>query len=268
MEPTNGLGRVWRSSLSQPLPAPLGTLAAIHPATAILWRERDATNLVMATHDAALGVAARASGLRVVGTWGRCPPRVYPFHSLAQLLGLQAQLAQPRGMSSLTTWISSPATSCTPGSPESNTQGRGYRSDARAWQLRRLPKKSVKSNQLLDRQRFIHDVDRAEHGLRQVAAARSVQRDTFDDQTDLACNPFFEVDRVAEAMSVGRRAGDTTVVPVGVLDIVAVRPNSLARRTNQQIGDDADELCSQRLPSLDESCARRAFSTRPPDIAR
>ncbi len=52
---------------SQPLPTTLGTLDAIHLATALLWRERTATDLVMATHDRALGRAASASGLAVVG---------------------------------------------------------------------------------------------------------------------------------------------------------------------------------------------------------
>lgn len=52
---------------AQPLPTPLGTPDAIHLATALLWREQEATDLVMATHDAALGTAARACGLRVVG---------------------------------------------------------------------------------------------------------------------------------------------------------------------------------------------------------
>lgn len=52
---------------SQPLPVPLGTLDAIHLATALLWRERGASDLVMATHDGALALAARSSGLRVVG---------------------------------------------------------------------------------------------------------------------------------------------------------------------------------------------------------
>lgn len=52
---------------SQPLPTTLGTLDAIHLATALLWRERENAKLVMATHDAALGTAARASGLEVVG---------------------------------------------------------------------------------------------------------------------------------------------------------------------------------------------------------
>jgi predicted nucleic acid-binding protein len=52
---------------AQPLPTQLGTLDAIHLATALLWRERTGRDLVMATHDAALGTAARACGLGVVG---------------------------------------------------------------------------------------------------------------------------------------------------------------------------------------------------------
>jgi len=52
---------------AQPLPTALGTLDAIHLATALLWKERNGADLVMATHDDALGMAARASGLRVVG---------------------------------------------------------------------------------------------------------------------------------------------------------------------------------------------------------
>ncbi|MGH9365440.1 MAG: PIN domain-containing protein [Thermoanaerobaculia bacterium] len=55
------------SRASQPLPTALGTLDAIHLATAMLWRERTEAKLVMATHDTALGTAARASGLTVVG---------------------------------------------------------------------------------------------------------------------------------------------------------------------------------------------------------
>jgi hypothetical protein len=52
---------------AQPLPTELGTLDAIHLATALLWREHSGGDLVMATHDAALATAARASGLAVVG---------------------------------------------------------------------------------------------------------------------------------------------------------------------------------------------------------
>jgi uncharacterized protein len=52
---------------SQPLPTSLGTLDAIHLATALLWQENAGVECVMATHDAALGLAATASGLRVIG---------------------------------------------------------------------------------------------------------------------------------------------------------------------------------------------------------
>lgn len=52
---------------AQPLPTELGTLDAIHLATALLWRDHSGGDLVMATHDAALAMAARASGLAVVG---------------------------------------------------------------------------------------------------------------------------------------------------------------------------------------------------------
>lgn len=52
---------------AQPLPTELGTLDAIHLATALLWSERAGGAVVMATHDGALGTAARACGLRVVG---------------------------------------------------------------------------------------------------------------------------------------------------------------------------------------------------------
>ena len=52
---------------SQPVPAPLGTLDAIHLATADLWREWRNKGPVVATHDKALALAARASGFRVVG---------------------------------------------------------------------------------------------------------------------------------------------------------------------------------------------------------
>jgi uncharacterized protein len=52
---------------AQPLPVALGTLDAIHLATATLWRELRNQDLVMATHDKALALAARASGLQVLG---------------------------------------------------------------------------------------------------------------------------------------------------------------------------------------------------------
>jgi len=52
---------------AQPQPTELGTLDAIHLATALLWRETVGTKLVMATHDVALATAAEAHGFRVVG---------------------------------------------------------------------------------------------------------------------------------------------------------------------------------------------------------
>ena len=52
---------------SRPLPTPLGTLDAIQLSSALLWRERQEVDLVMATHDTALAVASRACGLSVVG---------------------------------------------------------------------------------------------------------------------------------------------------------------------------------------------------------
>lgn len=53
---------------AQPLPTTLGTLDAIHLATALLWREVNDADLVLATLDQSLALAARASGLRTVGT--------------------------------------------------------------------------------------------------------------------------------------------------------------------------------------------------------
>lgn len=53
---------------SQPMPTQLGTLDAIHLATALLWKATIADDLTMATHDDALGVAAKAHGLPVIGT--------------------------------------------------------------------------------------------------------------------------------------------------------------------------------------------------------
>ncbi|HVH86768.1 MAG TPA: PIN domain-containing protein [Terriglobales bacterium] len=53
---------------AQPMPTELRTLDAIHLATALLWRERSSAELVMATHDRRMGVAAQAHGFKVVGT--------------------------------------------------------------------------------------------------------------------------------------------------------------------------------------------------------
>jgi hypothetical protein len=59
-------GTVMRRAAS-PTPTRLGTLEALHLATALLWREQSDVPPVMATHDAALGMAARAHGMLVIG---------------------------------------------------------------------------------------------------------------------------------------------------------------------------------------------------------
>lgn len=53
----------------EPLPVPLATLDAIHLSSALLWRDQHPdADLVFATHDRALGKAARTMGLVVIGT--------------------------------------------------------------------------------------------------------------------------------------------------------------------------------------------------------
>ena len=52
---------------AQPMPTELGTLDAIHLATALLWKDMTRTDLVMATHDEALALGAQAHGFAVVG---------------------------------------------------------------------------------------------------------------------------------------------------------------------------------------------------------
>ena len=52
---------------SEPMPVPLGTLDAVHLATALIWRDRVGPVTTLATHDAALGAAARAFGFDVRG---------------------------------------------------------------------------------------------------------------------------------------------------------------------------------------------------------
>jgi predicted nucleic acid-binding protein len=61
------LDRIVLDRAAQPMPTELGTLDAIHLATALLWKDATRTDLVMATHDVALGVGARAHGLTVIG---------------------------------------------------------------------------------------------------------------------------------------------------------------------------------------------------------
>ena len=52
---------------AQPMPTELGTLDAIHLASALLWQDALGIDATMATHDKALGLAAQAHGLRVLG---------------------------------------------------------------------------------------------------------------------------------------------------------------------------------------------------------
>jgi predicted nucleic acid-binding protein len=51
-----------------PIPVPLGTLDALHLATALVWRERAQQTLVMATHDGGLALAARSFGFEALGS--------------------------------------------------------------------------------------------------------------------------------------------------------------------------------------------------------
>jgi len=62
------IGAVVLDRAAQPMPTELGTLDAIHLATALLWKEMSRVDLVMATHDGALGLAAKAHGLPVLGS--------------------------------------------------------------------------------------------------------------------------------------------------------------------------------------------------------
>jgi predicted nucleic acid-binding protein len=55
------------SRASEPMPTPLGTLDAVHLATALIWRDRMGSLPIVATHDAALGLAAQAFGFEVRG---------------------------------------------------------------------------------------------------------------------------------------------------------------------------------------------------------
>ena len=53
---------------SEPLPTPLGTLDALHLATALVWRDRMHQALVMATHDRDLALAGQLL-LLMDGAW-------------------------------------------------------------------------------------------------------------------------------------------------------------------------------------------------------
>jgi predicted nucleic acid-binding protein len=52
---------------AQPMPTELGTLDAIHLASALLWKDALGADPVMATHDKALALAAQAHGLKALG---------------------------------------------------------------------------------------------------------------------------------------------------------------------------------------------------------
>jgi len=52
---------------SEPFPAPLGTLDAIHLSTVLAWRDARSSSLTMATHDKVLAMASRSVGVEVIG---------------------------------------------------------------------------------------------------------------------------------------------------------------------------------------------------------
>ena len=55
------------SRACDPLPMPLGSLDALHLATALIWRERVGELPMFATHDGSLALAARSYGFQSVG---------------------------------------------------------------------------------------------------------------------------------------------------------------------------------------------------------
>ena len=61
------LDRLVLERAAQPMPTSLGTLDAIHLASAILWREHSGLPITMATHDVELATAAWAHGFPVIG---------------------------------------------------------------------------------------------------------------------------------------------------------------------------------------------------------
>lgn len=52
---------------SEPFPTALGTLDALHLATALVWQDRKRQAVVVATHDRDLALAARSFGIEVLG---------------------------------------------------------------------------------------------------------------------------------------------------------------------------------------------------------
>ncbi|HVQ29010.1 MAG TPA: type II toxin-antitoxin system VapC family toxin [Vicinamibacteria bacterium] len=61
------LQRAVLSRASEPFPTPLGTLDALHLATALVWQDRMQRALVLATHDRDLALAARTFGIEALG---------------------------------------------------------------------------------------------------------------------------------------------------------------------------------------------------------
>lgn len=51
----------------QPFITPVGALDSLHLASALLWRETRGDDLVFATHDTQLAIAAKAHGFQVIG---------------------------------------------------------------------------------------------------------------------------------------------------------------------------------------------------------
>ena len=77
------------SRAARPLPTALGTLDAIHLATALLWKEHTRKELSMATRDGALAIAAKASGLRTIG---RSLKRAMPPHCCDEVAAVSSRL--------------------------------------------------------------------------------------------------------------------------------------------------------------------------------
>lgn len=61
-----GIDQAVLDRASHPFPVPLGTLDAIHLASALLFREQEGIELAVATHDAQLALAASAMGFKLL----------------------------------------------------------------------------------------------------------------------------------------------------------------------------------------------------------
>lgn len=62
------LTRTVLSHAAHPTPVALGTLDAIHLATAMLWRQHSGESMALATHDRNLALAAESMGFEVLGS--------------------------------------------------------------------------------------------------------------------------------------------------------------------------------------------------------